>query len=324
MKQYKAAIIGCGGIAQVHAAVLSALGEAVLTACADIRPERAEAMAGEYGCRAYSSLEEMLEKETIDVLHICTPHYLHTPMIKEAEKRGMAVFSEKPPVISRAQWEELKNVTSIPVGICFQNRYNQSTLYMKELLREKAGKVLGARAFVTWHRDKEYYTESDWRGSLETEGGGALINQSIHTMDLLIDLIGKPISIQAACHNYHLHGITEVEDTMEAYLLFQDCAALFYASTAYSWDAPVILELHCENLTMKMEEERVTVSHRDQHREEISFPQKETPIGKAYWGNGHYTCIQDFYKALMDGKQPPIGIPQIADTVEMMLNAYGR
>ena len=88
----KAAIVGCGNIAAVHAKSISRLEGAELLAAADIRPERAEKYTEEYGCRAYGSLEEMLEKERPDVLHICTPHYLHVPMAEYALKRGIHVF----------------------------------------------------------------------------------------------------------------------------------------------------------------------------------------------------------------------------------------
>lgn len=322
MKQFKAAIIGCGGIAQVHATVLKHLPCAELVACGDIRPERAEKMAAEYSCRAYSSLEALLEQETIDVLHICTPHYLHTPMVKLAEEKGIAVFTEKPPVISREQWAVLSAVTKVPVGVCFQNRYNKSVQYIRELLNSgKAGKILGARAFVTWCRGEAYYTESGWRGALSTEGGGVLINQSIHTMDLLTYFMGKPTSWESSCHNRHLKGVIEVEDTLEAYIRYGEATALFYATTAYSCDSPVLLELNCENCTIKMEEERVTVLGKDGTRQELQFSQPET-IGKAYWGNGHYLCIADYYKSLDEGTKPPIGLPEVTNTVELMLGVY--
>lgn len=325
MKTYRAAIVGCGGIAQVHSGVIGSLPFTKLVACCDIIPERAEKMAAVYGCSSYTSLEKMLELEEIDVLHVCTPHYLHVPMIKAAAEKNIAVFSEKPPAISPEQWQELKTVTSVPVGICFQNRYNRSVQFVRELLTSgKAGKVLGARAFVTWSRGKEYYTKSGWRGSLKTEGGGVLINQSIHTMDLLIYLMGKPLSCEASYHNRHLEDVVEVEDTMEAYIKFDNCAALFYATTAYSADSPVLLELHCESMVIRMEEERVTVIHSDKTREEHIFAAPETPLGKTYWGNGHYTCISEFYKAIDKGQKPPIGISEVEDTVMTMLRAYGR
>ncbi len=155
MAELRSAIVGCGGIAQVHARALSEMPEAELIAFADVIPERAEAMAEKYGGRAYSSLDELLDHEKIDVLHICTPHYLHTPMAQAAAERGINVFTEKPPVIDRQQWTEFKQLgDKVRVGICFQNRYNGSTRALKDLLSTgEPGKVLGSRGFVTWRRD---------------------------------------------------------------------------------------------------------------------------------------------------------------------------
>ncbi|MEG1426481.1 MAG: Gfo/Idh/MocA family oxidoreductase [Oscillospiraceae bacterium] len=318
----KSAIIGCGGIAQVHAKALKNLSGVKLVACGDIHFERAEKMAAEFSCTAYHSLEEMLAAEEIDVLHICTPHYLHTPMAQLAEKLDIAVFTEKPPAITPEQWAEFSQV-KVPMGICFQNRYNKSVQYVRELLTSgKAGKILGARAFVTWSRGEGYYVDSGWRGSLTTEGGGVLINQSIHTMDLLVYLMGTPISCEASCCNRHLKNVIEVEDTLEAQIHFdRGVTALFYATTAYSMDSPVLLELHCEHMVIKMEEERVLILHKDKTREELVFSQPEA-LGKSYWGNGHFTCIGDFYEHLEEKKAAPIGIPQVEDTVKLMLATY--
>ena len=319
----KSAIVGCGGIAQVHANSLKNLPLSNLVACADIKFERAEKMAEEYGCSPYSSLEEMLKLEDIDVLHICTPHYLHTPMAQLAAEKGIKIFTEKPPVISMEQWEDfsaLKNKT--PVGICFQNRYNKSVQYIKGLIEKgKAGKILGARAIVTWSRGEKYYTESGWRGILQTEGGGALINQSIHTLDLLIQFMGQPIFAEATCINHHLKGVVEVEDTLEAFINFGDANAIFFATTAYSTDSPVMVELNCENMTIKMEEQSLTIIHGDKTRESITFSEPET-LGKAYWGNGHYTCIEDYYKHILCGENPPINIDNVEPTAKAMLAIY--
>ena len=133
----KSAVIGCGGIAQVHGAVLRDMESANLIACADIIPQRAQAFGEKFGARAYSSLEELLEKEQPEVVHLCTPHYLHTPMAKLCAQRGIHVFTEKPPVIDREQWQAFSSLGDIPgvrVGVCFQNRYNPSVRLLRELL----------------------------------------------------------------------------------------------------------------------------------------------------------------------------------------------
>ena len=326
----KAAIVGCGNIAAVHAKSISLLEGVELAAAADIRRDRAEKYEREYGCHAYDSLESMLEAERPDVLHICTPHYLHVPMAQYALQRGIHVFCEKPPVISEEQLSCLeKAVAEGPgrAGFCFQNRYNPSILYVKELLASgKAGKVKGARGIVTWHRDAAYYTESGWRGKLETEGGGALINQSIHTMDLLGVLLGKPVSVEAQTANHHLPGVIEVEDTMEAYIRYENAAACFYATTAYTEDAPPLIEISCENVVIRIEDLDVTLFWRDDSGEHgrIEHPEiaRKKALGKSYWGTGHLDCISDFYRCLKTGGRFAQDLDGVRDTVRLMLGAY--
>ena len=323
----KSAVIGCGGIAQVHGAVLRDMESANLIACADIIPQRAQAFGEKFGARAYSSLEELLEKEQPEVVHLCTPHYLHTPMAKLCAQRGIHVFTEKPPVIDREQWQAFSSLGDIPgvrVGVCFQNRYNPSVRLLRELLESgKPGKLLGGRAFVTWSRDASYYTESGWRGKLATEGGGALINQSIHTLDLLVQFFGKASGAEASMANRHLKGVIEVEDTLEAAIDFNGRTALFYATTAYCANSPVMLELACENATLRMEEENVTLLWADGRTEHRSFPQGGGPgAGKAYWGSSHGLCIGDFYRCVQAGEPFPNDIPGVRDTMELMLAVY--
>ena len=104
----RSAIVGCGNVAQVHARAIEGMEGAELIAVADIVAEKADSMAAQYGAKAYYDLEEMLASVQIDVLHICTPHYLHMPMTVQALKAGIHVFMEKPPIINSVQWEELK------------------------------------------------------------------------------------------------------------------------------------------------------------------------------------------------------------------------
>lgn len=320
----KAAIVGCGSIAAVHAAVLHYLDNVEFVACADIRPERAEAMAEKYGLHPYDSLEKMLDAEEIDVLHICTPHYLHVPMAAEAHRRGIHVFTEKPPAISREQEEELFKLAEggARVGVCFQNRYIDAAVKLKSLLDSgETGKVLGIRGFVTWYRSEPYYTESGWRGKLATEGGGALINQSIHTMDLMNFFMGRPASVEAITANRHLKGVIEVEDTVDALIDYHGVPGIFYATTAYGVNSPVLIELACENMTVRMEETEVTIRRPGQPVERISYD-RPSLLGKDYWGAGHHTCIADFYHCLEEDLPFQNDLPSIRNTLDLMLAVY--
>ncbi len=319
----RAAIVGCGGIAQVHAKVLNNLENIILVACADTKYERALVLANLYGAMAYGSLEEMLEKEQIDVLHICTPHYLHTPMAVKAAESGIHVFMEKPLAINREQLAQISALEEqVRIGVCFQNRYNPNVKYVKDLLDSgRTGRIIGARAFVTWCRNKDYYKNSGWRGKFSTEGGGALINQSIHTLDLVTEFLGSPSFVESHAANHHLKDHIEVEDTLEAYIDFHNCSAVFYATTAYSGNAPVLIELCCEHVTIRMEDMEISCQWKDGRKEHIYFEQPTT-LGKDYWGSGHSAIIHDFYECVETGRHFSVGIPETYTTMDLVFKIY--
>lgn len=316
-------IVGCGSIAQVHSSVLSGMENITFAGAADINLERAQDICSRLGGNAYSSLDELLSSESLDVLHICTPHSLHVPMVEAAMKAGVAVFTEKPPAITYEQWNHLCEAgKQIPIGICFQNRYNDSVQHIKKLIsRGDLGAFRGAKAFVTWQRDAKYYTESGWRGQWETEGGGVLINQAIHTMDLLVYLLGRPSSVEARMQNFHLSDVIEVEDTLEAYIKYDNSPVMFFATNAYAVNSPVMVEIAFESAVIRMEETEVSVFWTNGKKESKDFP-PEKGVGKSYWGSGHKLCIRDFYDAMDNGKPLPIGLKDVADTMDLVLATY--
>ncbi|HEX3021565.1 MAG TPA: Gfo/Idh/MocA family oxidoreductase [Lachnospiraceae bacterium] len=320
----RAAIVGCGSIARVHVACVNDMEGHELVAFADCKLERAEEFSNQYGGSAYVSLESMLSKECIDILHICTPHYLHTPMALEALNHKVHVFMEKPPVINDKQFELLKKASSMRyLGFCFQNRYNPSIIKVKHMLKHGIpGKILGIRGIVTWNRTENYYSTSDWRGKLALEGGGVLINQSIHTLDLINYLMDqKPLSIDAMMTNHHLKGKIEVEDTMSAYIRYQDAVACFYATSSYIEDSTPIIELSCENMKIRIEEHELSFHYKDGSVEHISMEQK-TGIGKSCWGTAHGDCILEFYNAILENHRFPQDLNGMEDTIRLMLGAY--
>ena len=317
---FRVGIIGCGGISAVHAQVLSALDNTELAACADLLPERAE----RYGCAAYTDYLQMLDMEKLDAVHLCTPHYLHPVMAAEAARRGIAVLTEKPPAIDAAGWEQVKQAAQrVPVGVCFQNRYHPHIQTCKRFLREGTyGPLLGIRTFVTWHRTAEYYAAADWKGKWATEGGGALINQAIHTLDLLIGFLGLPDQAEAALCNRRLRGAIEVEDTAEIYLQKDGVPALLYASNAYSQDAPVMIELHLEQAVIRLEGDVMTVIQDGRKQESACIT--DPILGRSYWGAGHKACIADFYRSIENGTPYQNDPASCEATMRVLLKLYER
>ncbi len=320
----RSAIVGCGAIAQVHADCMKEIKNCEIVAFADCKLERAEGMASRYGGKAYSSLEEIINQEKIEVLHICTPHYLHVPMAIQALTRDIHVFCEKPPVISYEQYKALKEISiDKQLGFCFQNRYNPSIVRVKEMLAAgEAGKILGARGMLTWMRDRRYYEESDWRGRLAKEGGGVLINQSIHTMDLLQYLIDEPpVSIHAVTTNHHLQGVIEEEDTISALIQYANAKAIFYASSAYTSNPDPLIELDCENMRIRVEGVQVVIYLPDGRVINPQIQRREG-YGKNYWGAGHLNCISDYYSSIESHQPCPLNLREVDATIQLMLGAY--
>lgn len=189
MNTVNAAIIGGGAIHAIHAEALQQLPNVRLRAIAETDINKGRQLAALYDCHFYHDYREMLWDDAIDVVHICTPHYLHKPMILAALAAGKHVFCEKPAVMRALDVAEIETALAHArgkLGICYQNRLNPTSLAMKQQLQEGViGKMLAMKAVLTWSRGGSYYTASPWRGKSATEGGCLLINQAIHTLDLM-------------------------------------------------------------------------------------------------------------------------------------------
>lgn len=324
----KVALIGCGAVAKNHLIALSQMPQLEIVALCDVIPERAEAYRDAYAPNAtlYTDYLKMLDEAGIETVHITTPHYLHADMTCAALSRNINVFLEKPIAINEEQIRRMlaaEAQSEAKINVCFQNRFNAATLTAKRIAEEHGG-VTAARGIVTWKRTAPYYTESGWRGSYATEGGGVMINQAIHNLDLLIGFCGKPKTVIGTIANHHLHDVIEVEDTCEMKITFEGGAeGVFYATTAFPCDAPNILEFICADKT------RITmigdtllcngspISDADKFKDENAV----TP-GKQCWGNGHRKLINMFYDALASSEPMPVSLRSAADAVLVLLAAY--
>lgn len=274
----------------------------------------------------FSDWQDLLDLD-LDVVHICTPHYLHAPMVTEFLKSGKAVFCEKPCAVSVEQFDKMKNEDEKHpgmLGFCFQNRYNETTLLTDKLIADGSiGDVTGVRAFVTWRRDDDYYEGSLWKGSLETEGGGALINQAVHTLDLMLRYLGEPQIVKGSISNHHLSmQAVEVEDTVEAWMMFEDGKrGCFYASNGYAADAPVIIDIQGERGRISLTGSEVSLYTSGNSPEHFQCDTKKG-IGKDYWGCGHKACIMDFYRCLDTGERFQNGLFGVENTFNTMMKIY--
>ncbi len=311
MEKVRVALIGCGRVAAVHAEALRLLDSTELVACVDIRQERAEKFAEMYtggSAKVFTDYKEVLKLEEVDAVEICLPHYLHAPVTIDALNAGKHVLTEKPMALSPADMDAMiaaADENGKTLGVIFQNRYNDSTVAVKEAIDSgKLGKIIGARAFVTWKRTDEYYSQSDWKGTWDKEGGGTLIDQAIHTIDLMHYLIGQPTEISASYFTRD-HEIIDVDDVAEALIRFDTGAmACLYANCFYVYDAPIYLELVGEKgrAEIRADKADIYVGNTETHVE----PSVEPTTGKTYWGASHSRQIKNYYQSLLEGKQPDI------------------
>ncbi len=330
MKKYKVGIVGCGNIFPMHAYPVTQLETTELVAVCDVKEDRAKAKAKEFGCDHYTDYKEMIDKAGIDVVHICTPHYMHAPIAVYAANAGKHILTEKPMSIkledAKAMNEAAKK-NGVTLGVIFQNRYNPGSRLIKKTLDDGTlGRIFSGKLSVTWDRSDEYYSKSDWKGTWDKEGGGVVIDQAIHTMDLMRWFVGSEIEYVDANISNRAHDIIEVEDSAEGVVKYKNGVVTgFYAVNYYTYDAPVELELHCEKGIAKMAADRASVKLND-GREFIADndPNETFDYGKvkSYWGVSHVKQIKDFYENVEKGLQPPINGEEAIKTQEMICAIY--
>lgn len=322
----KVSVVGCGGISKTHLKVLSEMDSVTVSSVVDIVPDRADAAAEAYGCKAYYDFDTMLNEDKPDCVHICTPHYLHVPMSVKALSAGIHVLCEKPCAISQESLSQLRLaqlMSEAKFGVCFQNRYNESALLVKDIIEKQTyGKVKSARANVHWFRDEEYYSDN-WHGTLEKEGGGVVVNQAVHTQDLLRYLVGKNVrAVTAHVFNDHFKGVIEVEDTVQAMFEYEDSTKAVYSATVgFSDNLPVLIDIVCEEATIRLEGNNAYVIKKG-NVEQLHLADGESFIGKSYWGKGHGSLIRDFYDCIEKDCRFSIDAIEGGKAVEEFLAIY--
>lgn len=322
----RVSVVGCGAVSGNHLNALKKLSSVEISSVVDIIKDRADSTAKKYGCKAYYDFETMLKEDKPDCIHICTPHYLHVPMAEAALAKGIHVLCEKPCAISQQGLSLLRQAqdkSSANFGVCFQNRYIESVITVKDIIDKKNyGDVLSVRAFVHWSRGEDYYSD-DWHGKIAKEGGGVTVNQAIHTQDLLRHLIGADVmSVTAHTFNDHLNGVIEVEDTVHALFNYANgVTALFNATTAFSDNLPFMIDIICKRGTLRIEGERAYIISLGRIKQ-LHLKNAFGFIGKSYWGSGHAPLIKDFYNCIEKGRPFPIDAYEGGKAVEEFLAIY--
>ena len=300
----KIAIIGMGGISAVHVASILSENLGVISAICDIREDRMDKASQSipYEVKRYTDWKMMLDEVKPEVVHVCTPHYLHAEMAIKAMENGADVYLEKPAAMNYDEGLKILDVqkkTGKKVCVSFQNRVIPTNLGAKNIIDSgEMGAFLGCRGFMTWKRSGAYYTESGWRGTWATEGGGVLMNQSIHTLDLIQYLGGKVIKTEGTASLRTNKGTIEVEDTAEATIYHENGAhSVFYATNSNVIDASVFIEVYLEKGKLMLQDDKL---YRNDGNGYVMICDGVNDLypGKKVWGVGHSMMMKRFYNSI--------------------------
>lgn len=228
MSKVRFAIVGTGTIVSTHAqAILSISDDAALVAIFGHSAVKAQELAAKYHCDASSDYQEMLKRTDIDAVCICTPNGLHAEYGIQAARAGKHVIVEKPIDVTLEQADALIKtcqMQKVKLGVIFQRRFSDGVVALKRLLEEgKLGKVLFGGCYIKLYRSQEYYDSGAWRGTWDIDGGGVLMNQGIHYIDMLQYLAGNVAEVTGYCGTFG-HKEIQVEDTACAAVKFQSGA----------------------------------------------------------------------------------------------------
>ncbi|MCP8970514.1 Gfo/Idh/MocA family protein [Ectobacillus ponti] len=295
----RVAVIGLGDVSNVHLSAIQASGQAELVAVCD----HDESLRGTVpGVSFYTDYHVMLEREALDCVHICLPHHLHYHATRACVEKGIHVMQEKPLALNVEEGLELVKLEEayphVKICVCLQNRYNESFERLLEIVRSgRYGRLLGIKGLVAWYRPKDYYEQKPWRGQLKYAGGGVMINQALHTLDIMQLLGGEIHSIRGNVDQLLDYGI-EVEDTATARMTFSDGAAgLFFATVANTENSSVELQVTLEQKRLVIRDSMLFVCH-ENGEQEILAEDRKLPGTKFYYGASHAKLIHRFYACI--------------------------
>ncbi len=333
-KKLRIGIIGCGNIFPMHAESIKqkCKKKAEIIAVCDIKDGSLTSAEFKYKCKGYKDYKEMIDKENLDVVHICTPHYLHKEMAIYAASKKVNIFLEKPMAINKIEADEIRKAVkknNVKFCICLQNRFNPSTKLAKEIIQNgKNGKILSSKIILTWCKPDDYYLKSDWKGTWDKEGGGVVIDQAIHSIDLMRYLFNSQVDYVFTTIANRMHKIIEVEDEATGIIMFKSGAYVnLYAINHYSYDDDLEIEIHLEKALINIIKDSATVTFMDSWKKIKTGPKKNEYIDygdgvKDYWGICHSILIDKFYDSIINNTSSPIDEDDAYETQKLIDAIY--
>lgn len=316
----KYAVVGCGSISSVHFKGIHNSKGAELGAVCDIDKTAGDAAAKKYDVPVYYNIEELLKQEDIDVVNICTPSSLHPEQTIAAANAGKHVLVEKPMAIHLRDISPMIQAckdNNVLLATVFPRRMSPEAIYLREIIKNgDLGELSLCSAYAKIYRSQLYYDSAGWRGTWRDDGGGAMMNQGIHTVDLLQWIVGPVASVYGNAKAV-LRNI-EVEDTVVSSLEFVNGAmGVLEITTTAIVNEQQRLEIHGEKGSAIFTGDSIT-------RLNIEGEDVKVPTFNSFSviPDGHYFQIQDLTNAILEDRKPEIGGEEGRHSLEIILGTY--
>ncbi len=330
-------IIGCGVISAIHAECIKKISGTKLIAVADVVAENAQKMADKYQVAAYSDYHDMLARDDVHAVSLCVPSGMRAEIAEACAAAGKHILSEKPLEVSTKRIDRILAAIkkhNVHLGCIFQSRYSDDSIMIKKAIESgRFGKLVLGDAYIKWYRSPEYYASGAWRGTRKLDGGGCLMNQGVHQIDLLLWFMGPVKSVQAQTTR-RLHEGLEVEDLATAMLEFQSGAfGVVEGSTAIWPGHPARVEVHGSEGSALLEDGKLRFWKFSKRRASDSKVEaslhEESALGSGAGDplsslkiEGHFRNIRDYVNALKKGVSPALDGMEGRHAVELIEAIY--
>jgi UDP-N-acetyl-2-amino-2-deoxyglucuronate dehydrogenase len=329
------AIVGTGMISEFHAKAISLVPEARLVSAFSRNPEARAAFAQKMGCRPAASVEELASDPEVEAVCITTPSGAHAESAVPLLRAGKAILCEKPMDVTLESVDSILEAAKLGGGLVagvFQNRLGRGAQLLKAAVEAgRFGQLTLCSAYIKWWRTDEYYTSSNWKGTWKMDGGGALMNQGIHAVDLLQWLVGLPSQV-AAFSGTLAHPMIQTEDTLSATLRFpHGSLGVIEAATSSFPGSDLRIEITGSKGTAALVNDKITrwdFSEKLPGDEEVLRNEQGGKIGggtadpKAISVEGHRRLVEDLALALRDKRPPMIPGEEARRAVALILACY--
>lgn len=319
-RKVKYGIIGCGMIAPRHAEAVLKVKNAELAAVCDIIEERALNFAKHYGVKdCYTDYHELIARDDIDIVSICVPSGARRDIVVDAAKKHKHVLSEKPLEITKERMADMINACNengVLLGGVFQRRTMKAAVYTRKLVQEgKLGKIVMANVYVKHVRTQDYYNSAGWRGTWALDGGGCLMNQGIHGIDLVQWMVGDIESVMAYAD--HLVRNIEVEDTAVAAMKYKNGAfGVIQGATSIYGPEEIMFEIHGEKGTIAFGDNGFVKFNVEGVENELA------PLGAEVTKYDHYELVKDMTEAAINNREPMVPGNEARKAVDLILAIY--